>query len=159
MALYQADGSVALHWLKKAREALDHPHDTSRNARQQELALILRTEIYRQVQLSRLGAADALLAQLNKMSGGSHNPNIDIAYHASAGMILVAKRKWLEAIPHLEEDANDPFSMELLVTAYQKAGLTAKSERMARALSALNAPSVEQALVVPKFRARISKSN
>src|SRR5207249_3424860 len=105
-----------------------------------------------------LGVAGEMLAQLNTMAEGSHNPNIDIAYHASAGMLLVAKHKWLEAIPHLEEDANDPFSMELLVTAYQKAGLAAKSERMARALLALNAPSVEQALVVPKFRAKTSKS-
>ena len=66
----------------------------------------------------------------------------------------MAKKKWLEAIPHLEEDANDPFSMELLMTAYQKAGLPAKSERMARELMGLNAPSVEQALVVPEFRAK-----
>jgi tetratricopeptide (TPR) repeat protein len=159
MALYQKDGAVASRWLKKAREVLDHPHDTSRNARQQELALIFRTEIYGAVQLGRLGVAGELLAQLNKMAEGSHNPNIDIAYHASAGMLLVAKHKWLEAIPHLEEDANDPFSIELLVTAYQKAGLAAKSERMARVLLAMNAPSVEQALVVPKFRAKASKSN
>ena len=93
------------------------------------------------------------------MSEESHNPNIDIAYHASAGMLPVAKHKWLEAIPHLEEDTNDPFSMELLVTAYQKAGLTAKSEKMARTLVALNAPSVEQALVVPAFRSKKNKGN
>ena len=74
-------------------------------------------------------------------------------------MVLVARHKWLEAIPHLEEDSNDPFSMELLVTAYQKAGLTAKSEKMARALSAFNAPTVEQALVVPAFRSKKNKGN
>lgn len=158
MALYQPDGLVASRWLKKAMEVLDHPHDTSHNARQQELALILRTEIYRAIQMERLGGTSEILAQLKKMADESHNPNIDIAYHASAGLLLSAKHKWLEAIPHLEEDANDPFSMELLVTAYQKAGLAAKSERMARALVVLNAPSVEQALVVPRFRTQ-SKHN
>jgi len=44
--------------------------------------------------------------------------------------------------------------MELLMTAYQKAGLPAKSERMVRELVSLNAPTVEQALVVPGFRAK-----
>lgn len=154
MALYQKDDAAASRWLKKALEVLDHPHDTSRNARQQELAVIHRTEIYRAIESRKLSAAAEILTQLNNMSEESHNPNIDLAYHASAGMVLVARGKWLEAIPHLEEDANDPFSMELLVTAYQKAGLTAKSEKMARALTALNAPSVEQALVVPAFRAK-----
>ncbi|HEV2992234.1 MAG TPA: tetratricopeptide repeat protein [Candidatus Angelobacter sp.] len=158
MALYQKDEASASRWLKKALEVLDHPHDTSRNARQQELALIHRTGIHLAIQSGRLSTAGEILAQLNKMSEESHNPNIDIAYHASAGMLLVAKHKWLEAIPHLEEDTNDPFSMELLVTAYQKAGLSAKSEKMARTLSALNAPTVEQALVVPGFRSKQNKS-
>jgi hypothetical protein len=45
------------------------------------------------------------------------------------------------------------------VTAYLKAGLAEKSKRMARVLMALNAPSVEQALVVPEFRARNRKSD
>jgi tetratricopeptide (TPR) repeat protein len=152
MALYQQDDSAASRWLQKAKDALDHPHDTSRSARQQELALIHRTAIYRAVQHGRLSVAEEILSQLNEMMQESHNPNIDVAYHASAGMVLVARQKWLEAIPHLEEDDGDPFSMELLVTAYQKAGLSAKSERAARELLALNAPSVEQALVVPKFR-------
>jgi hypothetical protein len=101
-----------------------------------------------------LSAAENTLSQLNSIAEASHNPNIDVAYHASAGMVLMAKQKWLEAIPHLEEDAGNPYSMELLVTAYQKAGLSAKADRTAKELAALNAPSVEQALVVPEFRAR-----
>ncbi|HEY6351616.1 MAG TPA: tetratricopeptide repeat protein [Candidatus Angelobacter sp.] len=159
MALYQADDAAASRWLQKAKGALDHPHDTSRSARQQELALIYRTEIYRALQHGRAGVADQILSQLSKIAQESHNPNIDVAFHASSGMVLMAKHKWLEAIPHLEEDANDPFSIELLVSAYQKAGLTAKSERTARELLALNAPSVEQALVVPQFREKREKDN
>lgn len=154
MALYQKDEAEASRWLKKAKEALDHPHDTSRNARQQELALIDRTAIYRAIQHRHLGVADEILSQLNQMAAESHNPNIDVTFHACAGMVLAAKHKWLEAIPHLEEDASDPYSMELLVTVYRMAGLPAKSQRTAKELLALNAPSVEQALVVPEFRAR-----
>jgi tetratricopeptide (TPR) repeat protein len=159
MALYQRDDAEASRWLKKAKAALDHPHNTSRSARQQELALIDRTSIYRAIQHRHIGLADEILAHLNQMAEESHNPNIDVTFHASAGMVLVAKHRWLEAIPHLEEDANDPFSMELLVTAYQMAGLPAKSQRTARDLLAMNAPSVEQALVVPEFRAKKDQAN
>jgi tetratricopeptide (TPR) repeat protein len=158
IALYQTDESSARHWLQKAKEALDHPHDTSLNARQQERALIQRTEIYLAVQHGDLRGANRILAELKKTAADSHNPNLDVAFHASAGMILAASHKWPEAIPHLEEDANDPFSMELLVTAYQKAGFPAKSERTSRELVAFNAPSIEQALVVPEFRAKREKA-
>jgi len=157
MALYQQDEAAAARWMKKAEESLEHSHDTSRSARQQQLALIYRTSIHRDLARGRLAAAESTLAQLNKIAADSHNPGIDVAFHASAGMVLVARHKWLEAIPHLEEDANDPYSMELLVSAYQKAGLPAKAERTAKELAALNAPSVEQALVVPGFRARRSQ--
>lgn len=74
-------------------------------------------------------------------------------------MVLTAQQKWLEAIPHLEEDANGPFSMQLLVTTYEKAGFPTKSDRMARVLMALNTPSIEQALVVPEFRSTRGKSS
>jgi tetratricopeptide (TPR) repeat protein len=154
MALYQQDDSAASRWLQKAKEVLDHPHDTSRNARRQQTALIYRTEIYQAIRHGHVGLADKIFSQLKKIDEESHNPNIDLSFHASAGMVLAAKHKWLEAIPHLEEDANDPFSMELLVTAYRMAGLPAKSERTARDLLALNTASVEQALVVPQFRAK-----
>src|SRR5437660_498682 len=121
MALYQTDEAAAARWLQKAKESLDHPHDTSQTARQQQLALIYRTSIYRAVQRGRMLEAEKTLEQLSKIASASHNPGIDVAFHASAGTVLMAKRKWLEAIPHLEEDANDPYSMELLVNAYQYA--------------------------------------
>jgi tetratricopeptide (TPR) repeat protein len=154
MALYHKDEAASKRWLQEAKESLEHPHDTSRGARQEALGLVDRAIIHDAILHGHLAEAEATLSQLSKMAGESNNPNLDITFHASAGMILAAKQKWLEAIPHLEEDANDPFSMELLVSAYQKAGLPAKSERTARELAALNTPSVEQALVVPEFRAK-----
>jgi hypothetical protein len=154
MALYQKDEASSQQWLRKAKESLEHAHDTSRGARQEALALIDRAIIHDAILHGHLAQAEATLSQLSQMAQESNNPNLDITFHASAGMILAAKQKWLEAIPHLEEDANDPFSMELLVSTYRKAGLPAKAERTARDLAALNTPSVEQALVVPEFRAR-----
>jgi tetratricopeptide (TPR) repeat protein len=153
MALYHKDEASSRRWLQKAKESLEHPHNTSRGARQETLGSIDRVIIYNALRYGHLDEAVTTLSQLSKMTQDSNNPNLDITFHASAGMILAAKQKWLEAIPHLEEDANDPFSMELLVKAYQRAGLSDKAERTARKLAALNAPSVEQALIVPAFRA------
>ncbi|HKD78075.1 MAG TPA: tetratricopeptide repeat protein [Candidatus Angelobacter sp.] len=153
MALYHKDEASSRRWMQKAKESLEHPHDTSRGARQEALGSIDRVIIYNAIRYGHLAEAETTLSQLSKIAQDSNNPNLDITFHASAGMILAAKQKWLEAIPHLEEDANDPFSMELLVKAYQKAGLPAKAERTARELAAMNAPSVEQALIVPEFRA------
>ena len=153
MALYHKDEASSKRWLQKAKESLEHAHDTSRGARQEALGSIDRLIIFTAIRHGHLAEAETTLSQLSKMAQDSNNPNLDITFHASAGMILAAKQKWLEAIPHLEEDAQDPFSMELLVKAYQKAGLPAKAERTARELAALNTPSVEQALIVPEFRA------
>jgi tetratricopeptide (TPR) repeat protein len=153
MALYQQDYSTALRSLEKAEQVLGHGHDASPSARQEELALIERTSIQQAIQHGHARAASDALARLKKMNDESHNPNVEVAYHAAAGMVLMAGKKWLEAIPHLEEDANNAFSMKLLITAYREAGLAAKSERMARELAALNAPTIDQALVVPEFRA------
>jgi|SRR5215472_4743346 len=158
MALYQQDYPTALRSLDKAEQILSHGHDTSPSARQEEMALIQRTAIYHAIQHGRLHVASETLARLKKLNDGSHNPNIEVAYHASAGMVLMAGKKWLEAIPHLEEDARDAFSMKLLITAYREAGLTAKSERTARELAALNAPTIDQALVVPEFRAQRTRA-
>jgi tetratricopeptide (TPR) repeat protein len=159
MALYQQDDPAALRSLAKAEEVLGHGHDTSPSARQEQLALIQRTAIYHAIQHGRMRAANEALARLKKMNDESHNPNIEVAYHASAGMVLMAGKKWLEAIPHLEEDARNAFSMKLLITAYREAGLAAKSERMARELAAFNAPTIDQALVVPEFRAQRTRAS
>ncbi len=63
-------------------------------------------------------------------------------------------KKYLEAISYLEEDQDNPFTMELLVQAYYH---TNQSEKLAEAESKLrgtNVPTMEQALVVPAARLR-----
>jgi hypothetical protein len=52
----------------------------------------------------------------------------------------------------LEEDAANPVTMRLLWKAYSLTGATAQARDVAAKLADLNAPTVEQALVVPKFR-------
>jgi cytochrome c-type biogenesis protein CcmH/NrfG len=66
--------------------------------------------------------------------------------------VLVSQQKYSEAIPYLEEDANNPLSLKLLAIAYGKTGDNTAAERTLDLLSSLNDPSLEQALVVPAVR-------
>ncbi len=67
----------------------------------------------------------------------------------------MAQRKFSEAIPHLEEGSSDPLSMRLLWRAYASTEATTDAQAIASKLAALNVPTVEQALVVPPFRASL----
>ena len=64
------------------------------------------------------------------------------------------RKKFDEAISNLEDDRDNPFSMELLVQAYYQ---TNQSDKLAEAearLRGTNVPTMEQALVVPAARLR-----
>jgi hypothetical protein len=68
--------------------------------------------------------------------------------------LLVAKQKYADAIPHLEEDRDNPYSMELLSRAYGETGATDKLHQIEAVLRGTNVPTLEQALVVPGARAK-----
>ena len=57
-------------------------------------------------------------------------------------------------IAELEEDQDNPFTMELLVQAYYQTVRTEKLHEMEVKLRGTNVPTMEQALVVPAARAR-----
>ena len=68
--------------------------------------------------------------------------------------MLVAQAKWQDAISHLEEDSNDPFSMQLLSRAYYEAGANDKMHAIDERLRSTNVPTIEQAVVVPALRSQ-----
>jgi predicted Zn-dependent protease len=86
------------------------------------------------------------------MSENSNDKIIDSAYHGAAGAVLFSGHKYTDAIAHLEEDINNPFSLQLLAEAYQKSGDSSAAQRTTETLANFNDPTVEQALVVPAFR-------
>ena len=64
------------------------------------------------------------------------------------------QKKFDEAISYLEEDQDNPFTLELLVQAYYQ---TSRADKLAGAeakLRGTNVPTMEQALVVPAARLR-----
>jgi len=64
------------------------------------------------------------------------------------------QKKYEDAIAHLEEDRDNPFTMELLVQAYYQTFQPDKLHEVEVRLRGTNVPTMEQALVVPAARAR-----
>jgi predicted Zn-dependent protease len=121
-------------------------------ALQQELAEILRARVEVGLEAGNKKMTASALAQLARMSETSNDKLIDSAYHGAEGAVLFSGHKYTDAIAHLEEDTNNPFSLQLLSEAYRKTGDSAEAHRTTETLVNFNDPTLEQALVVPAFR-------
>ncbi|MGA9798286.1 MAG: tetratricopeptide repeat protein [Terriglobales bacterium] len=155
MSLYQSDDAEALKHLASAEEAINRQSGSmSLSDREDEHARILR---YRAVRADHAGnhelAAQAL-QQLETMAGRTRSAVVQSSYHGAAGTLLMSQQKIKEAIVHLEEDEDNPYSLELLSRAYSSVGAADKRHEVEVKLRASNVPSMEQALVVPGVRSR-----
>ena len=156
MALYQPDDADALKYLQSAEDALGDINITQSD-RDRQRALILRVRAVRAAHANQQELAQKTLQQLETLAGNNSSPIIQSSYHGAAGALLVTQQKFAEAIPHLEEDKDNPFSLELLSQAYAATGATEKMHEVEVVLRGMNVISMEQALVVPKVRARQPK--
>jgi hypothetical protein len=159
LAEYQTDDKVALKYLQDAEESMAHSGAISKNDKDEELSRILRNRAVRAAHAGNPALADKSLKQLEAMATGSRNRVIQSSYNGAAGTLLMTQenkdqKKIEEAISNLEEDQDNPFTMELLVQAYYQ---TNQSDKLAEAearLRGTNVPTMEQALVVPAARLR-----
>lgn len=152
MALYQPHSDQALKLLSKAEAALHEGNNSSTIGIHQEAAQILRARVEIAVKAGDRKAENSALAHLAELSLDSNDKVIDSAYHGAAGAHLCHERKYKEAIPHLEEDGNNPLSLERLATAYRMTGYFSGARHTEQVLAGFNDPTVEQAMVVPAFR-------
>jgi tetratricopeptide (TPR) repeat protein len=154
LAEYQTDDKVALKNLRDAEESLGQRDLISKGDKDEELSRILRNRTVRASRAGNRELADTSLKQLEAMVAGSHNRVIQSSYNGAAGTLLMDQKKFDEAISYLEEDQDNPFTMELLVQAYYQ---TKQSDKLAEAearLRGTNVATMEQALVVAAARAR-----
>jgi tetratricopeptide (TPR) repeat protein len=158
-ALYAPDHASAWKHLGEAENALAERHTIAPSDKNEEQARILRARATLAAQAQDSPAAVKALNQLEEMAAGSRSQVVQRSYHAAAGAVLVAQDQYAEAIPHLEEDKDDPLSLQLLWRAYNKTGARAASAALEKRLANLNLPTLEQALVVPKFRASLKAQN
>jgi tetratricopeptide (TPR) repeat protein len=152
MAKYQRRPKQAIALLAKAQAAVQQGKNAMAAAIQQELAQILRARVEVALETGNKEMMASTLAHLARMSGNSNDKIIDSAYHGAAGAVMFSGHKYTDAIAHLEEDTNNPFSLQLLAEAYQETGDVSEAHRTTETLANFNDPTVEQALVVPAFR-------
>jgi tetratricopeptide (TPR) repeat protein len=154
MGMYQSEDAAGLKHLDAAEDALSHQANIAQSDREQERARILRYRAVRAAHAGNQELADKTLHQLESMAGNSRNNVIQTSYHGAAGALLMAKQKFADAIPHLEEDRENPCSMELLSRAYAETGATDKMHEVEATLRGTNVATMEQALVVPAARGK-----
>jgi tetratricopeptide (TPR) repeat protein len=154
MAEYQTDDNVALKHLRLAEESLGHRATISPSDRDEELSRILRNRALRAARSGNQPLADQALHRLEALANGSRNRVIQSSYHGAAGALLMDQKKYEDAIAQLEEDQDNPFTMELLVQAYYQTMRTDKLHEVEARLRGTNVPTMEQALVVPGIRAK-----
>jgi len=151
---YQTDDNVALKDLKLAEDALHHQSSISVSDRDEEMSRILRNRAVRADHAGNQPLADKSLKDLEALASGSRNRVIQSSYQGAAGTLLMDQKKYEEAIACLEEDQDNPFTMELLVQAYYQTSQPEKLHEVEVKLRGTNVPTMEQALVVPAARSR-----
>src|ERR1700686_1500090 len=151
-AEYQADDNAALKYLQSAEESLGHRSTISRGDKDEEVSRILRNRAVRAAHAGNPALADASLKQLEAMAAGSRNHVIQSSYNGAAGTLLMDQKKFEEAITYLEEDQDNPFSMELLVQAYYQTDQTEKLHAIEAKLRGTNVATMEQAVGGPAMR-------
>jgi tetratricopeptide (TPR) repeat protein len=154
MSLYQRDDASALKHLAAAEEGLSHQANISKSEHDDELARILRYRTVRASQAGNQELAGQSLQQLNAMAGATRSAVVQSSYHGAAGALLMSQEKTAEAIAHLQEDEDNPYSLQLLSQAYSMSGAYDKQHDVEVKLRAMNAPTMEQALVVLAVRSR-----
>ena len=154
MAEYQSDDNAALKHLKSAEDALEHRNTISPSDKAEELSRILRNRVVRAAHAGNQALAANTLQELEAMANRSRNRVIQSSYNGAAGTLLVEQKKYQDAIPHLEEDEDNPFSLELLVQAYYQTNQPEKVHEAGAKLRGTNVPTMEQALVVPAVRSK-----
>lgn len=152
MSMYRKSDTDALKHLEAAEAALGHQQEISQADHEEERARILRARAIRAAQSGDNDLSARALAQLESMAKTSRNTVIQQSYHAASGALLVARQKYAEAIADLQEDGDDPFSMNLLARAYDQTGSSGDMHKVQSKLRAVNLPTLEQALVVVPAR-------
>jgi tetratricopeptide (TPR) repeat protein len=151
-AEYQTDDNAALKFLQSAEESLGHRSTISKNDKDEELSRIVRNRAVRASHAGNAALADKSLKQLEAMASGSRNRVIQSSYNGAAGTLLMEQKKFEEAVTYLEEDQDNPFTMELLVQAYYQTNQTDKLHEVEAKLRGTNVATMEQAVVVPAVR-------
>jgi tetratricopeptide (TPR) repeat protein len=159
MAIFEPQPEQAIALLVKAERALNQHTHASPTSIEQESAEILRGRIELALKMGDKQEADSALARLASLSEGSSDKMIEASYQGAAGACLFAAHMYKQAIPHLEEDGENPWSLKRLVMAYRRTGAASEAKHAEQTLANYNIPNIDQALVVPAFRKSLATAS
>jgi len=152
MALFNPDPVGALKDLDEAREDLSGKSNLLPGDRENELALILQARAFIAVKAGKTDAAQATEKLLENMAQSNHSTPVQEAYHSANGAVLFAQGDYAGAIAELQEDPQNPLSLQLLSAAQTKAGQAADARKTLETLAAISDERVETAFAAPPAR-------
>ena len=156
LALYERETSLAFKYLDTAEAALASDTKASRVDLHEEQAQILRVRAIRAEAAGLKPASDQALKQMETLTNTTHSTLARRSYYGALGSVLLADHKYAEAIACLQEDVNNPLSIQDLILAYTQTGSNDRAHVLELKLAAMNQPTVEQALVVPQLRVKLA---
>lgn len=145
---YEPDSITALKHLQKAESILSRATAVPKSDRDEEMGRVLRWRVVRAGDAGDQNAAAQALQQLQAMALASRNHAVFHASEAAQGARLMQQGRYADAIPHLQEDHDNAFSMKLLVDAYMRTGATEEANAESRLLHTLYTPTLDQAAMV-----------
>jgi tetratricopeptide (TPR) repeat protein len=140
MSLYEKDPMKRQQLLDQAEAALRDGHILAELVRQRQMALILRTRIYADLDAGDMAAANSYLDQLSAAWEKTQDGYVKTVWHGAAGAVLLSRGKYEEAIDELLEDDLNPYSLNFLAQAYQANSNAARAARWATRVSQVRNP-------------------
>ena len=156
MAMYQTDDLVALRHLDAAETAIREDGDLAAVTRDEHMATIRRWRGVRSLRAGNVPMAEVCLHVLEERYQRTDNELIGTRMHALRGALLMAQKKFREAMAELEQTSADAFSLDLLVRANRETGSEAGADAAMRQLLAIHASTMESVLVVEPARSKTS---
>jgi len=109
------------------------------------------------VNAAKSEAAQATLKLLENMAQTNRSTPVQNAYHSANGAVLCLQGDYAGAIAELQEDAQNPLSLQLLAEAQTKAGQNAEARKTLESLAAISDERVETAFAAPPARLALKR--
>jgi len=154
VAMYEPDPAAALKNLDQADALLAAAAGKiAQLDMDEEKAHVLRVRVERSLASRDIKTAQTLVGELQRMASSGSSVNTQRIYHGAFGSLLVARKRYANAIPELEEDLANPMSMKLLITAYSKTRQSDEAASLKKKLVGWRVPSIEEALATSDLSA------
>jgi tetratricopeptide (TPR) repeat protein len=141
-----------VEYLDTAERVVKFSKAISESDRQDELARILCERAEADARRGLFTQSEQALGSLEQMANQVPSVNVQHALNEAKGAVLVYEGKYQQAIPILEQDSDNAFSIYRLAYAAQKTGNMQIANERLKELMEYRQPTPEQAFVAPMPR-------